>query len=87
MKIKPEHYEYMRAAIRKIATPEKIRMHRAVIVGEGKAQDVEKRLRWDLSYDAGLTPWICENIYSYADDDHIDTALRSIMRELLSDAP
>ena len=82
MKITPAHYLHMQAAIAKVATPEKVSAHRQFIVNEGKAKDVEKRLRWDLSYYSGLTPFICENVYSYANDDHVDTALRQIMREL-----
>ena len=82
MKITPAHYQHMQAAIAAIATPAKIAAHRQFIVNEGKAQDVEKRLRWDLSYYSGLTPFIFENVYSYANDDHVDTALRSIMKEL-----
>ena len=82
MKISPNHYQHMKAAIAAIATPVKIAAHRKFIVNEGKAQDVEKRLRWDMSYYSGLTPYICDNVYSYADDTHVDTALRQIMREL-----
>ncbi len=82
MKINAEHYSHMRNAIARIATPEKIAAHRQFIVNEGKAKDVEKRLRWDLSYYAGLTPYICDNVYAYADDSHVDTALRAIVREL-----
>ncbi|MGX9389612.1 hypothetical protein ACWX0O_01680 [Nitrobacteraceae bacterium UC4449_H16] len=81
MKLTQEHVAHMTAAIAKI--PEyKVAAHRQFIVNEGKSKDVEKRLRWDLSYYAGLTPWICEHVYSYANDDHVDTALRAIMREL-----
>ncbi len=79
-KIHPEHYDHMKAAMSGLFHEADDR--RAQIVVEGKAQDVEKRLRWDLSYAAGLTPWICDNIYPYANDDHIDTALRNIMKEL-----
>jgi hypothetical protein len=81
MKIKPEHYAHMRKAISAISAAD-MAAHRQHIVNEGKAQDVEKRLRWDLSYRAGLSRWIADNVYSYADDTHIDTALRAIMREL-----
>lgn len=48
----------------------------------GVGKDTAKRHRWDLCYAARLSPWICANIYSYADDTHIDTALRSIVSEL-----
>ncbi|WP_353645719.1 hypothetical protein [Mesorhizobium sp. WSM2239] len=82
MKIKPEHYDHMKAEITKISTPHKLDCHRQFIVNEGKSKDVEKRLRWDMSYYAGLSAWISDNIYPYANDDHIDTALRNIMKEL-----
>lgn len=82
MKILPEHYQYMKAAIVKIATPEKLAAHRQFIMNEGKSGDIEKRLRWDLSYYAGLTPWICANVYKYANDTHIDTALKAIVKGL-----
>ena len=73
MKIKPEHYEYMKSAI----------------LGNAKAPTLpdylakgltEKRWRWDLFYMANLSRWVCDNVYSYANDDHIDTALRNILR-------
>lgn len=74
-KIKGDHLEHMRAAIIDHDTPEL----RAAYKEHGFT---DKRYRWDLSYRAGLTPWICANIYSYADDTHIDTALRSIVAPL-----
>lgn len=45
-------------------------------------QDPAKRYRWDLSYAAGLSGWIADNIYSYADDTHLDTAFKAIVEEL-----
>lgn len=82
MKIKPEHYTHMRDTIRAAFTPEQVQAHRDAIISEGKAKDVEKRVRWDLSHAAKLTPWVCANLYSYMDDSHIDTALRAIVREV-----
>ncbi|RWM32593.1 MAG: hypothetical protein EOR77_21420 [Mesorhizobium sp.] len=83
-KILPDHYQHMKEAIAKVAITHKVDAHRQFIVNENKSKDVEKRLRWDLAYYAGLTPWICDNIYPYANDDHLDTALRSIMKELIA---
>jgi hypothetical protein len=84
MKIKPEHYDHMRSAIQEVVKklPDGIEGYRQELIAEGKAKDIEKRLRWDMSYLARLTPFICENIYSYANDDHVDTALRRIMQEV-----
>jgi len=81
MKIIPSHLAYIENAIGKIA-PQDVKVLRAAIVQEGRAKDVEKRLRWDLSYRAGLSQWFCTNVYPYANDDHIDTALRAIVRKL-----
>ena len=81
MKIRPAHYTFIRDAFATVPA-ETIAKHRAFIVKEGKAKDIEKRLRWDLAYSANLSKWLCDNIYSYADDSHIDTAFRTIMREL-----
>ena len=80
MKIQAEHYNFMREKI--LPFKPQITQFRQRIVNEGKARDVEKRLRWDLAYLADLTWWLCENVYTYAHDEHIDTALRSIMKEL-----
>ena len=80
MKIKPEHYDHMKTAMQPFA--DRIAAHRQFIIEEGKAKDVEKRLRWDIHYAAKLSPWICEHVYPYANDVHIDTALRAIMKEI-----
>ena len=81
MKIKPEHYAHMRDAIRAAVTREQVTSHRAALLATGKPMDIDMRVRWDMTYAAKLTPWICANVYPYADDSHIDTALRAIVRE------
>ena len=82
MKVTQEHYSHMKQAIANIWTKEKHEAHRKFIVNEGKARDIERRLRFDWMYYAKLTPFICDNVYSYANDDHINTALKSIIAEL-----
>jgi len=76
MKIRPEHYEYMRAACATVIAehPELKSMY----TDSGLS---DMRFRWDLARRAGLMTWICDNLYSYANDDHIDTALRRIVKE------
>lgn len=80
MKIKPEHIEHMRQAI----TPLKgmIESHRAFLASDSRVKDLEKRLRWDLMYAANLNQWLCQTLYEYANDVHIDTALKAIVAEL-----
>ena len=80
MKMTTQHYAALKAIIEPLAP--KIAAHRQYLIAEGKSKDIEKRLRWDLSYAAKATPWICDNLYSYLNDTHIDTALRSIVAEL-----
>ena len=67
MKIKPEHYRALEGGL--IPLPD---------AGTGLTF---KRLRWDALRNStiegkpGIT-WICDNLYSYMNDEHIDTALR-----------
>ena len=82
MKITKDHYDYMKQEISKVWTPQKHESHRTFIEFEGRAKDIEKRLRWDWSYYAGLSAWIVGNVYTYADDNHLDTALKAIIRDL-----
>ena len=82
MKISAESYNHMKAQIASIGAP-KAFAHRQFIINEGKSKDIEKRLRWDLSYYANLTAYVCDEVYSQGcDDTHVDAALRSIMRDL-----
>jgi hypothetical protein len=74
MKIKPEHFEHMKKAILANA-------HAPTLPSYLARGLTEKRWRWDLLYAAGLGGWICTNIYPYANDEHIDTALRVITRD------
>lgn len=87
MKIKPEHLAHMKEAIGAALSPEDVAAHRRFIVEEGKAKDVDKRLRWDLTYRTpGMSRWLVDNVYPYADDENLDTALRAVMRDLYPDA-
>lgn len=82
MKLKPEHVATLRAAIAPLDTAERRAAYRA-------ANATDTRYRWDLLWTArrndtavvGVT--ICE-IYRYANDAHIDTALRSIVGKVRS---
>lgn len=71
MKIKPEHYDTIREAVQ-TADAEYPSIRASYEAGEISA----KRFRWDLLMAARMSPWVCDNIYPYANDDHIDTALR-----------
>lgn len=77
MKIKSEHYEFLRDNIGAII--QHLPAVRAIAAADGRTKDIERRTRWDMLAKANLSPWICKNIYSYADDNHLDTALKKII--------
>lgn len=80
MKMKLDHFHYLQDAM--AINAQYIPQYRAHIIAEGKAKDIEMRLRWDVLYLSGLYGWICDNLYPYLNDDNIDTALRAIMKKL-----
>lgn len=84
MKITSKHYNIMKAAIAKIWTQEKHECQYQFIINEGKAKDINKRLRWDWLHYAKLNQFICDEIYLYANNDHIDTALKRIIKEFIN---
>jgi O-methyltransferase involved in polyketide biosynthesis len=75
MKIQASHYEHLAAAVAPLDTAKR----RAAYVA---ADLSDMRYRWDLTYAAKLTPWMCSTLYPYLNDDHIDTALRRIIPPL-----
>lgn len=80
MKMIPEHY-----AVIKKAMQEKAFLLPAIklsINGGKRPKDMEMRIRWDLFNATELLKWQCDVLYGYLDDTHIDTALKSIMKEL-----
>jgi hypothetical protein len=77
MKIKPEHVEHMRAAIAPFDTS----FHRGRYAAAGLSTT---RYQWDALRHAGLMPWLCDTLYTYANDTHIQTALNRIIKPLES---
>jgi len=78
MKITPEHYAILETALK--ATLAKYPLIPSDYAAAGLSP---MRLRWDLLRAARIGDvngirWACDNLYSYANDSHIDTALRHI---------
>ena len=83
MKIKPEHLATMAATIQPLDTPERRKLYlEGKFPNASKVMDLNKRYRWDLLHAAQLTTWLCHGVYRYAHDDHVDSALRSIVEDL-----
>ena len=75
MKMQPEHYIHLRAALTACDTD----YHRARYQA---ARLTARRYQWDLVRYASLMPWLCDTLYSYLSDNHIQTALDKIVRPL-----
>ncbi len=87
MKITPEHRRHMQHAMSaRLASypPDALAAYLQSIQTDPRVTDWGKRYRWDLCHAAGLTPFLCKEVYPYANDSHIDTALKAIMKELHS---
>lgn len=82
MKMQKTHYKTLQdcmLAIRKNAP----RIDQALITMELDPHYSDERIRWNWLYATMIegqpaTTWLCENLYPYLDDSHIDTALRRI---------
>lgn len=75
MKMSKEHYAYIAEKIGALDTP----ALRAAYRDAGLSL---KRYQWDITYQVGLTSFICDTLYPYLNDEHIQTALNRIIREL-----
>lgn len=77
MKITKDHYQTMKNAIDALPR-DQIATHKALKLGK----DIDMRFRWDLFSAAKLHSFASDKLYQYANDTHIDTALKSIVKEL-----
>ena len=73
LKIKPSHYDFMLTKMRQawIAQP-----------NIDKRSWTERRIMWDMWYSTKNNIWVCDVLYQYMDDTHIESALRRIMKTL-----
>ena len=83
MKIKPGHFDALKASIETVIEQNggKERIVKAYESGDfsraDKVKDLQKRLCFDLLYTAQVKG-LLDEIYLYANDSHIFTALKSI---------
>jgi hypothetical protein len=81
MKMKPEHLAIIKQSIKDIARDEVLK-YADRLKQAGKFTDFGKRIRWDLFHAINKPVWVCDTLYVYLNDSHIDSALKAIMREL-----
>lgn len=78
MKIKPEDYEHLKAAI---LGNSKAPTLPQFLAGQKPGGPKRTEAGWRhclISVTPGLTQWVCDVLYRYMDDTHLDTALRKI---------
>lgn len=88
MKIKPKHLEFMEAKINKFI---EVSGGKEALVNKYETGDFPRselvkclndRFFSDVLHYAGLTPFVCEELYDYMNDSHIQTALKSVLPTL-----
>ncbi len=88
MKIKPEHVKQMKDEILSSieasgGLSEVVRKYETGNFSlSDKVKDLNTRFVWDMLWLAGLSGFLCENIYAYANDTHITTALKSFLPQI-----
>jgi|APGre2960657505_1045072.scaffolds.fasta_scaffold06688_4 hypothetical protein len=76
MKIKKEHFEYIKNAIVPMDTIEAREYYKS----EGLSTI---RYQWDCFWRANLSTWVCDNVYTYGcNDSHIYTVINKIIPSL-----
>ena len=72
MKMKTAHFDHIAEKIAALDSP----ALRAAYRNAGLSL---KRYQWDMTWKAGLSAYICDTLYPYLNDDHIQTALNRII--------
>jgi len=81
MKIKQEHFDYMKAEIEQVLAkyPNLIgEYEQGLFPNADKVHNLQTRFNHDLAFGAGLNKFICDTLYPYLEDSHIKTALKNI---------
>lgn len=83
MKMESHHFEFIKDSIVLSDTSERRERYRnGDFYNSDKVKDLNTRYRWDLLNECVECRWLCEQLYDYLNDDHIDTALRKIIAPL-----
>ena len=79
MKMRPEHFAALKAAIEPLDTHvRRAAYERCEFPRAEKVRDLYKRYRWDLVH---ASKFPINTLYSYLDDTHIDSALKKIVEQ------
>ncbi len=84
MKMSQAHYTVLKSAVNEVldkhnSDGELVRCYETgAFHNASKVKDLQKRFCFDVLYGTGLNSWVCNELYTYLDDSHIYTALKSI---------
>jgi hypothetical protein len=85
MKIKKEHFDHLQTGINQVLAQYNDQgqlvneYERGLFPRSEKTKDLQRRFCFDLLFGAGLSKFVCDELYSYLNDDHIYTALKAIV--------
>ncbi len=87
MKIKKEQYDFIKVNFEHVinkAGYEKVKEYHANILKGEIGKDKEKLFRWNMLHYCKIDTFICDTLYRTfgINDNHIDTALKAIVKEL-----
>lgn len=74
MKITKEHFDFLQTACKQV-----IERNPNMKQEYNDAGLSAMRYRWDICHKANILGFICDVLYKYLNDTHIDTALRNIV--------
>jgi hypothetical protein len=77
MKIKKEHYQFLKDKMKKIV--DQYPSAKSVYKKQGLS---DMRYRWDVLHATNNNQFVCDTLYQYLNDNHIDTALKNIIADL-----
>lgn len=93
MKVKPEHIKVLKDSIDAYFAQLKnecghdmnwfVRKYEhGRIINAEHVKDINIRFAWDILRAANLTPFVTDTLYTYCNDSHVTTALRSFLPKL-----
>lgn len=81
MKLKTEHYNYIKECFSQINI-EAIEKHKTQVLLENKFKDFNTRIMYDVARITIPVSWVCNTLYKYVDDTHVKTAYIKAGKEL-----
>ena len=82
MKMDESTYSHMLEFCKEWLPCDKVQVYRTQLQADHRVKDIDLRLRWDIFWMVFKHSLVLREAVKDLKDDHIDTALRRLMREL-----